>query len=618
MAANLFLLMLRNLSEREFGDSILFAASNIMNRYLVFGISLVPAASTSSNEQDKQEDVNMSPSTFLLTIEPLSNNNYRISWNAVPLASLSGSSPPLRHHASAAMFGKSLVMYGGFDKYQRPLDDFWILGDMGMWFQLKQPNGIPARGFACMVPVEDLDGIYIFAGSSDFAGLLPSKDLWFVSVASSSPSSFIVTTSSLSVAYAGQRATFSIFATDFFLQKKTSLVCYDDLMLQLTNDQSSIQGHVSFDSALSNSYGGCVYQGSYLPTVANLYQMTLKIYDQVVDTFPRLVNVKAADPDPDFSGLVFPSENGPCDGLSTDESTSFIIRTFDRNGNPGMSPSQFSIEGFLLPDPFWYPLLDQNDESHWQFSTSLQTNIKDSFNGFFQVTLSNTRSGNYSVSVLLQGKPVSGSPFICSVDTGNVEPSLLAINPITVFTVGASSSFFIQTVDQFSNNISTPPGVAGDVVTAQLVGEVTSDAAVVEGDRGQWTMNVHPKVVGKSRLVVVVNDLVVFEKDVTVEALMKPVIFGSNWFHAINGIPASVIIIAFSVASILHYRASLAHQAHMLKNLGDIVAPPEPVAETFDDVNKPNMADALRQKSAFCHVSFFLFRSTKSTLIQIG
>lgn len=596
MVAILYSSMLRHLSEREFSYSFAHAASDVMFRYLVFGISDVPAVGSLSNEQ---EDANLSPSTFLLTIGPLSSNSYQINWNAVLMTNTPGASPPLRHHASAAIFGKTLVLYGGFDKYRKPLDDFWILGDGATWVQLKQPKGPPARGFACMLPVVALNGIYIFAGSSDFSGFSPLKDLWFVSVSSSSPSSFIVATPSLSVAYAGELATFSLVATDFFLQKKDSLFCYEDLVLQLTSDYSSIQGMISFDSTMSNSYGGCVYQGSYVPSAANLYQITVKIYGLVINGFPKTVNVKASNPDPDFSGLIFPSENGPCDGLSTDESTAFIIRTFDRNGNPGMSPSQFSIEGYLLPDPFWYPLLDQNDESNWLFSTSLQTNIKDSYNGFFQVTLSNTRSGNYSVSVLLEGKPVSGSPFICSVDTGNVEPSLLKINPITVFTVGASSSFVMQTVDQFGNNISTAPGVAGDVVTAQLLGDITAEAAVLEGDRGQWTMNVHPKVVGRSRLVVVVNDLVVFSEDVNVEALMQPVVFGPSWFHAINGIPASMIIIAFTIGSLLHYKAILAQQATTLKGLGEIVAPPEAVAETFDDVSKPFMHSALPQNILF-------------------
>lgn len=616
MVAILSLLMRNHSSERELSYCVPSAASNIMVRYLVFGTSDVPEASAILNGQ---ADTNLSPSTFLLTFTPLSNGTFRIEYAASPLFSLPDSSPTLRHHASAAMFGKTLVLYGGFDMYRRPLDDFWILIDGGMWVQLKEPKAPPARGFACMVSLVELDGIFIFAGSSDFSGFLPLKDLWFVSVASSSPSSFFVTAPSLSVAYAGQRATFSVLATDFFLQKKNSLICYDDLLLQLTNDQHSIQGIVLFDSVASNSLGSCVYQGSYIPSVANLYQMTLKTYGRVIDGFPRTVNVKAADPDPDFSGLIFPSENGPCDGLSTDESTAFVLRTFDRNGNAGMSPSQISIEGYLLPDPFWYPLLDQNDESNREFSTSLQTNIKDLYNGFFQITLSNTRSGNYSVSVLLQGKPVSGSPFFCSVDTGNVEPSLLKIRPVSIFTVGASSSFVMQTIDQFGNNISTAPGVAGDVVSAQLIGDVTADAAVLEGDRGLWTMNVHPKVVGKSRLVVIVNDLVVFDADVSVEALMKPVVFGQNWFNAIGGIPASVIIIAFSIGSFLHYRASIAQQAQFLKDIGDFTAPPEAVAETFDDVRKPftlaiPVRNTLRHLSIYC----FALRLTKCISILIG
>jgi hypothetical protein len=533
----------------------------------------------------------MSPSTFMLTITHLSNNSYQIAWNVAPLITVPGFSPPLRHHASAAMYGQSLVVYGGFDQYRRPLDDFWILRDGMTWFQMKQPKGPPARGSACMVPMAELNGIYIFAGSSDFNGFSPLKDLWFVSVLSSSPSSFSVEVSSLSVAYAGQRATFTLLATDFFYRRKDSLFCYEDVILQLSNDQQdqdTIHGIVSFDSGMSQSFGGCVYQGSYLPLHADLYQMTLSIFGDVIDGFPVTVNVQAAAPDPDFSGLVFPSDAGPCDGLSTEESTTFVVRTFDRSGNAGMNPSQISIESYLLPDPFWHPLLDQNDESNWEFSNSLQTNILDSYNGFFQVSMSNTRSGNYSVSVLLQGKPVSGSPFLCSIDTANVDPSLLKIKSITILTVGAYSSFVLQTMDQFGNNISTAPGVAGDVVTAQLVGDgMTVDAAVQEGDRGLWTMNVHPKVTGESRLVVIVNDVNVLDQRVKVAALMQPVVFSPNLFTAIWLIPPGIIIIVFVIVSFLHYRACIAEQAKVLAEMGDIAAPFEPVAETFDDVCGP-------------------------------
>jgi hypothetical protein len=391
----------------------------------------------------------------------------------------------------------------------------------------------------------------------------------------------------LSVAYAGKRATFSVFATDFFNRKKDSLICYDDLLLQLTNEVEQIQGIVVFDSASSVEAGGCVYLGSYLPVHANLYHLTLRISGYVVDGFPRTVNVKSATPDPDFSGIIFPSDTGPCDGLSTEGSTFFIVRTFDRNGNSGMTPSQISVEGYLLPDPFWNSLLDQNDEENWEFSSSLQTNIIDSYNGFFQVTMSNTRSGNYSVSVLLQGEHVSGSPFRCSVDTGNVEPTLVRISSVTIFTVGTSSSFVLQTVDQFGNNISTAPGVAGDVVTAQLISDANADAVVLEGDRGLWTMNVHPQVTGTSRLVVVINDVSIFDQQVYVKALMQPVVYSQAWFSAIRGIPPSIVILVFALVSFSHYRACIAQQLKILTQLGDVAAPPETVVETFDDVRQP-------------------------------
>jgi len=333
-----------------------------------------------------------------------------------------------------------------------------------------------------------------------------------------------------------------------------------------------------------------VYKGSYVVSQANLYQMTLNIYGQVIDGFPVTVNVQAAAPDPDFSGLIFPSDVGACDGLLTDASSFFIVRTFDRNGNAGMNPSQISIQSYLLPDPFWHPSVDQNDESNWEFSTSLQTNILDSFNGDFQVTISNTRSGNYSISVLLEGKPVSGSPFACSIDTANVEPSLLKIKSVTILTVGSYSSFYLQTVDQFGNNISTAPGVAGDVVAAQLVSDdLVIDAAVLEGDRGIWTMNVHPKVTGRSRLVVIVNDLTVLDQPVQVVELMKPLLFSQVLFTAIWIIPCGVIIVAFTITSYLHYRACMAQQAKFLAQIGDVTTPPEPAAETFDDVDKVHL-----------------------------
>ncbi len=252
-----------------------------------------------------------------------------------------------------------------------------------------------------------------------------------------------------------------------------------------------------------------------------------------------------------------------------------------------MTPSQISIEGYLLPDPFWNSLLDENDEDNWEFSSSLQTNIIDSYNGFFQVTMGNTRSGNYSVSVLLQGKHVSGSPFRCSVDTGNVEPTLVRISSVTIFTVGTSSSFVLQTVDQFGNNISTAPGVAGDVVTAQLISDATADAVVLEGDRGLWTMNVHPQVTGNSRLVVVINDLAIFDQQVYVKALMQPVVYSQAWFSAISGIPPSIVILVFAFVSFVHYRACIAQQLRILTELGDVAAPPETVVETFDDVRQP-------------------------------
>ena len=157
MVAILSLLMRNHSSEREFSYCVPSAASNIMVRYLVFGTSDVPEASAILNGQ---ADTNLSPSTFLLTFTPLSNGTFRIEYAASPLFSLPDSSPTLRHHASAAMFGKTLVLYGGFDMYRRPLDDFWILIDGGMWVQLKEPKAPPARGFACMVSLVELDGIF--------------------------------------------------------------------------------------------------------------------------------------------------------------------------------------------------------------------------------------------------------------------------------------------------------------------------------------------------------------------------------------------------------------------------------------------------------------------------
>ena len=565
-----------------------------------------------------EEENNLSPSTFLLLITALPNGAHQIEWRVVPVPSLPGASPPLRHHASAAVYRQSLVIYGGFDSRRRPLNDFWTLTN-NVWVQLMQPKGPPARGSACMVPLVDLDGIYIFAGSSDLNGFSPLRDLWFVSVSSSTPSSVVVATT-LSVAYAGQRSTFSIHATDLFTQKKDSLVCYDDFLLQLATDSQSIQGTVQLDSSMSYSAGSCVYQGSYTALQANLYQMTLKMHGNLVNGFPVTVNVKAASPTADSTGLIFPSDAGPCDGLSTDEYTTFIIRTFDRNGNPGMSPSQFSILSFLLPDPFWHPQIDQNDPANWKFSTSLQTNIFDSYNGLFQVTMSNTRSGNYSVSVLLQGKPVSGSPFLCSIDAGNVEPSLLKLTAATVFTVGASSSFYLQTVDQFGNNISTAPGAAGDVITTQLLtldSEVASEAAVNEGDRGLWTMNVFPKVVGTQRLACIVNDFVIFDQQVSINALMQPVVYSQIMFTAVGGIPPALVIVVFAIGMFAHHRLNLEDHNRILKLHGDVPPPPEPVRETFDDVRAPYARVFTRHCNNFFAFHFAL-RSTRSAWIRIG
>jgi hypothetical protein len=466
-----------------------------------------------------------------------------------------------------------------------------------------------------MLTLADANGIYIFAGSSDLMGFSPLKDLWYVNVASSSPSSFSVLTPKLSVAYAGKHNTFSVLATDFFHRNKDSLDCYDDLLLQITNDEDSVQGVVLFDFLSSRAFGGCVYQGSYLPVHSNLYHMSLKIDNNLVDGFPTVINVKTGAIDPDFSGLTFPSDIGACDGLATDKSTSFIIRTSDRNGNSGMSPSLISIEAYLLPDPFWNPLVDLNDDSLWTFSTSLQTNIVDSFNGFFQVTMSNTRSGNYSISVLLDGKPVSGSPFLCSIETANVDPTLMKVKALSNFTVGASSSFTMQTVDQFGNNISTAPGVAGDVVTAQLISADSSEAVVLEGDRGLWTVTVHPKVQGAAQLVVVVNDVVVVESTVHVKSLMQRVVYGSSWFAAIGSLPA-IIVLVFACGSAFHYRGCLAKQA--IANDEDLPPPDEPVVETFDDVR------ILLSRAACCasHTCMLrlthVFRLTRFLLIRIG
>ena len=41
---------------------------------------------------------------------------------------------------------------------------------------------------------------------------------------------------------------------------------------------------------------------------------------------------------------------------------------------------------------------------------------------------------------------------------------------------------------------------------------------------------------------------------------------------------------AFTITSVLHYRACVEQQAKFLAQIGDVTTPPEPAAETFDDV----------------------------------
>ena len=544
----------------------------------------MPSAAAGAISSAEAEN-NLSQSTFLLVITPMPNAAHRIEWSAIPSPLPPAVRPPLRHHASTAVYGQSLVMYGGFDSRHMPLYDFWMLSN-NVWMQLKQPKGPPARGAACMLPLEDIGGIYIFAGSSDVNGFTPLSDLWFVSVTSSTPSSVVVA-ATLSVANAGQRATFSIYAADLFAQKKDSLFCYDDFLLHLANDVQSIQGTVQLDSSTSYSAGSCVYQGSYTALHASLYQMTLRMNGNLVDRFPVTVNVKAESPDAQSTGIVFPTEAGPCDGLSTEESTTFIIRTFDRNGNPGMSPSKFSILSCLLPDPFWYPAIDQNDPANCKFSTSLQTNIFDSYDGNFQVTMSNTRSGNYSVSVLLQGVSVSGSPFLCSIEAGNVDSTQVSLKITTVFTVGTTSAFVLQTVDQFGNNISTAAGAAGDVITAQLLSlndVLASEGVVVEGDRGLWAMNIFPKAVGTQRLAVIINDVPIFDEQVAIKALMELVVYPNIMFTAVGGLPAAIVLFVFIIGMVTQYRSNLEAHKTFLQLHGDVPPPQETVRETFDDV----------------------------------
>eukprot|EP01087_Luapelamoeba_hula_P017398 TRINITY_DN547_c0_g1_i1.p1 TRINITY_DN547_c0_g1~~TRINITY_DN547_c0_g1_i1.p1 ORF type:complete len:2178 (+),score=469.78 TRINITY_DN547_c0_g1_i1:249-6782(+) len=281
-------------------------------------------------------------------------------------------------------------------------------------------------------------GVSVGPKGDSGAGAGPVKDSPFhvtVAPGEQSSSHTVAEGPGLTKAVAGEKAEFTVIAHDNSGNK------VETGGAKVT---AALRGVATVDAEVSDKGDG-TYPAHYTPTVSGIYSLEVKSDGENVKDSPFSVEVV---PGPAFG----PKSTAEGPGLSkgiAGEPAKFDVELKDPFGNKvgkdnqGKAPN---VEAFLA-----VPNADGSTDKK-------PVTLKDNGDGTFSADFVPEVAGPFDLEVLVDGKPVAGSPFKVNVapsSTLDGKKFTASGDGLSEATVGQSASFTIQSKDKFGNPLST-------------------------------------------------------------------------------------------------------------------------------------------------------------------
>ena len=284
-------------------------------------------------------------------------------------------------------------------------------------------------------------------------------------------------------------------------QQEVTIVGYDAFRNRITTGWEvfsvALQGPVSFTVPIDDfvDYLDGTYKAVYTPTVAGQYSLSVKYQDVHVTPSPFSLSVSPSEASADNSSTLWPTlvACGPsrlCGSVTMNVTAQ--MRPIDAYGNlrEGVHP----VQAIVTPNG----------------SVAYQGGVPElGIDGMTQVTFVATVAGSYTVSLLLAGRHLKGSPFELSMAAQLFSSGggFRAMGDgVTIATSGVKSSFRIESRDIYGNFV--PQGISPGSFRFSAIVAANGSAAGVSSNvhadplGGSWTANVSVNTSGLHYLTV--------------------------------------------------------------------------------------------------------------------
>ena len=167
------------------------------------------------------------------------------------------------------------------------------------------------------------------------------------------------------------------------------------------------------------------------------------------------------------------------------------------------APSLFTIQSVGL-DGFYLnkggaiisATLESNESASWQLP------VTDMSNGGYLVSLNLNVSGFYKLSILLQGSPISGSPFLVQILPSEINTldSVFYGSGLSLATAGLFCAFNLQARDRYLNYIVQSAGPLDQYLSVSFDGPARADVSALDNLDGTYTVRFQVTAAGQYKI----------------------------------------------------------------------------------------------------------------------